>query len=865
MLQDSAETQPTNISDSSITDDKNSSSPSEEEIEPILKYERLCNDLETVLQKEAVSCMTFNSKIICIGTFWGLVHVFDHQGNRIPIKHLKAHTVAVNQISLDATGNFIATCADDGKAHVYGLYSVDNQLQFTTKHPIYSVAIDPLYSKLGTNRRFVTGGDRLLLHEKLYLMSAVRTTALQESIGYVQNLKWYGRFVTYAYRDNVRIYDIEERKIVGLIQWDQPEDDQTLEQYSCCLTWKNSTTLLIGWLQTFRICRMERRHPIIKQSPSFMMNVVITMRVNYFICGICPLDVSQLVILAYKKKCDASGEALAPRLHFFQSEHDKYVQVHSDTLSLRSYRHYTCDEYHLEHCHDENKFIIACPKDVVVAVLYNEDERIDWLVDRNKFEKAMALATAKQEYLQRNTLLGVGQKYINYLLTRQEFALAGQICTQVFDDDKDLWEKEAFKFVRAGQLHAISQYLSANPQHQLDPRIHKMVLHEYAKQEPQKFANVIQKRLSQPNNVENIRNAAWELVVFCPDAEQTPLETLDDLLTHSKPYEEMLDFFIAVKYKGIFEYIKENKLKKKLYGKLDGLLEVDPQQAVNFLVDGDRLNVDKVVSELQSNKYYQYLYLDALNVNVKHEARKYHNLLLKLYAEFCQAKLLPLLRRSRYYSFPKALSICEEHNLYREVVHLLSRMGGTKKALHVLLHKVDDMEMATLFCEKHNDFELWQDLIEHYKVKLEFIEYFLPRIDQYLDPRMLIRQIDDRVPIADLKNCLVNKLEKCRQKTSIEESCKNILMSDYNYTFEDFVSMQKCGHRVDYDFVCSVCNQKVLVEGSCDNIIVFLCSHTFHEKCLSSTVNLKKCSACMASHSKTSLNGTANIFNKKKT
>ncbi|KAK7588128.1 hypothetical protein V9T40_005373 [Parthenolecanium corni] len=849
MLQNSSERQLLNSSDASKPD--NEDLLSEDEIEPMLKYERLCNDVQTTAQKEAVSCITFNSKIICVGTLWGLVHVFNHLGKRIHIEHMKAHTVAVNQINLDASGDFIATCADDGKAYVYGLYTVDHQLQFTTENPVYSVAIDPHYSKLGTNRRFITGSDRLLLHEKSYFMSAMRTNALQRSIGSVENLKWYGRFVAYAYQNNVRIYDIEERKLVGLIQWDQPEDNETLDRYSCCLTWKNSTTLLIGWLRTFRICHIERRHSTTKESPTFMINVVITMKVDCFICGICPLDVTQLVILANRKK-RTSGRASAPRLHLFQCENSKYVEVHFDTLSLRSYRLYTCDDYHLEHCHNENKFIIACPKDVVIAAPYSDDERIDWLVAHNKFEEAMALATAKQEYLQRNTPFQVGQKYINYLLSRHEYGLAGQICAQVLGEDKDLWEKEAFKFARAGQLRAISQYLPADPQHKLDPHIYEMALCECMKREPKKFEDIIQKWSPQLYNVDDVKGAVREIVVSCPDMEKMLLETLDALLTHSKPYEEALDFFIAVKYKGVFEYIQENKLEKKLYGKLNGLLDVDPQQAVNFLVNGERLNVDEVVSELQTNKYYQYLYLDALNTNSKLEAHKYHDLLVKLYAEFCPAKLLPLLRCSRYYLLPEALTVCEKHNLYREVVHLLSRMGGsgTEKALNVLLHTVDDMEMATLFCEKHHDFELWQKLIEHYKAKPEFIEYFLPRIDQYLDARMLIRRIDDRVPIADLRHCLKDKMDQCRQKISIEESCKNIFMSDSNYAFKSFVSMQKHGHRVDNDFICNVCNQKVLPENNFNNIIIFLCSHIFHEKCLSSTGNLKICVVCVASNSK---------------
>lgn len=56
-------------------------------------------------------CLQF----VCVGSHWGMVHLLDHQGNNVRNKELRAHTVAVNQISIDQNGDFIASCSDDGK------------------------------------------------------------------------------------------------------------------------------------------------------------------------------------------------------------------------------------------------------------------------------------------------------------------------------------------------------------------------------------------------------------------------------------------------------------------------------------------------------------------------------------------------------------------------------------------------------------------------------------------------------------------------------------------------------------------------------------------------------------------------------
>lgn len=828
------------------------SSSSAEEIEPKLKYERLCNNVQSILQKDAVSCVTFNSKIICIGTRWGLVYVFDHQGNSIHIEHLRSHTVAVNQISLDLVGEFIATCSDDGKAYVYGLYTTDHQLQFNFGRSIRSVGIDPLYYKLGVHRRFVTGDDRLLLHEKNYFISGLRTTVLLESVGTVQNIKWYGRFIACACRDSVRLYDIEERKTVGFIPWDRPGDNLMLEQYPCCFTWKNSTTLLIGWLNTFRICRIEKRHSIIKESPSFMVNVVSTLRVDYFICGICPFDVNQLVILAYMKERDANGAALPPRMYVFQADDSKHVEIYSDTLSLRSYRDYACNDYHLECLLDENRFIIACPKDVIVANIYDDDDRIEWLVSHDRFDEALELVTTKQRLLQRNTLLAVGKKYVDHLLKCQDYLRAGEICARVLGTDKNLWENEVFKFARAGQLRAISQHLPVNKPHKLDPHIYEMVLYEYLKREPDQFLKIVKQWSPELYNVKAVLHAALEHVLKNPNISENILESVAILYSHDHQHEKAIRVYSSIKHKGVFDLIRKYKLNKTLGDQIRELMELDAQQAISVFLGNERLDErldpDLVVSKLQHNQYYLYLYLDALDTDMKNEGRKYHPQLVKLYANFSPNKLLPLLRRSHNYPIHEALAICKERNLYTETVYLLDRMGNTKEALQLLISKIGDMEQAIIFCKEHNDMDLWEELVELSLSKPDFIKYLLQKIGTYVDPRVLICRLDKDVEIPGLKNSVVKMLQDRSLQISIKEGCKNIVVSDSYNLHKSFVGMQQCGYSVDDDLVCSVCNQKVLIKDNRNNVLLFYCRHTFHEECLPSLGDAEKCIICSSQH-----------------
>ncbi len=828
--------------ESNSEEQEDDSSSSTDEVEPKLKYERLSNDLQAILRKDAVSCVAFHPKIICIGTRWGLVHLLDHQGNTVHNEHLRPHTVAVNQISMDANGDFIATCSDDGNAYAYGLYTSEHVQELNNGRCVTSVAIDPLYHRLGTNRRFVTGDDRLMLHEKKSFPSRIKSTILYEAVGRVQNIKWQDRFIAWACDVGVRVFDIVSRTPLVLIKWNRSENIIP-ENYPCCLSWKDNITLLIGWVDTVRVCQIEKRNSIIRELPEFSVNPVSTFQIDYFVSGICPLDSSQLVILAYVKEKDEGGKALRPLMYILQAEDSKYVEVYTDNLSLRGFPDYVCNDYHFECLVDENRFIIASPKDVVVASIYDFDDRIEWLVEHDKFEEAMELVVTKERYLQRNNLLAIGRKYVDYLLSRKEFVKAAELCAKVLGSNKELWEIEVFKFAKAGQLRAVSQYLPIGPEYRLNKHIYEMVLYEYLKKEPKNFLKIVKEWPPSLYHVTAVINATLDHVVRHASIEEIRMESLAVLYTYAEEYEKALNIYLKLKHKDVFRLIQKHKLYKNIYTEIDNLMELDSSQAIVMLLDTKHIPPELVVSRLEHNQYFLYLYLDALEKKEsKTVGKKYHTLLVKLYATWCQPKLLSLLKRSDSYPIQEALTICKERDLYPEMVYLLGRIGNTKEALQLLINKIGNMNEAIIFCKEHEDPELWEELAERSLSNPEFVKVLLEKIGSYVDPRILIQRIDDKMEIPELKAALVKMLQDYTLQVSIREGCKNIVVSDCFDLHKRLVRMQRSGICVDDNLLCSVCHQKVLIKNNNNNVLVFYCRHTFHEKCLPGSV--EKCIIC---------------------
>lgn len=48
---------------------------------------------------------------------------------------------------------------------------------------------------------------------------------------------------------------------------------------------------------------------------------------------------------------------------------------------VRRYSEYKCNNYHLECLIEECQYFIVSPKDIVVASLYENDDRIKWFIE----------------------------------------------------------------------------------------------------------------------------------------------------------------------------------------------------------------------------------------------------------------------------------------------------------------------------------------------------------------------------------------------------------------------------------------------------------------------------------------------------
>lgn len=231
--------------------------------EPKFKYKRMINDLMKIFEKDAASVIVVHDKLLALGTQWGKVFILDHLGN-ITNSVIPSHTAAVNQISIDSAGEYVASCSNDGKVIIFGLCSSEFSQVTSMERPIRSIALDPNYGKSGSAQQFVTGDRVLVLHERRFLFSKNKQTVIfasKEREEFIHNINWRGPFICFANEGGIRIYDREQQIMITHVL-PKHSPDLRSELYPAHIHWISDTSFVVGWANTLTVGNIKvKKYP----------------------------------------------------------------------------------------------------------------------------------------------------------------------------------------------------------------------------------------------------------------------------------------------------------------------------------------------------------------------------------------------------------------------------------------------------------------------------------------------------------------------------------------------------------------------------------------------------------------------------
>lgn len=818
--------------------------------EPILIYERILNDLETIIQRDTITSSCIHTKLFVIGTQSGKVHVLDHLGNKVDRKELCFHYRPVTSISIDEKGEYIVSCSSNRLA-VYGLCNSDHDSVIIPDKPANVVAIDPYFHRAGSGRRFVVGDDKVTLYERGFL-GKHKLTVLQNKEQDVKTLSWHGQFIAWATDFSVQIFDVEQRTIITRIKRDT-------ELHPCHFCWRDKRTLLIGWSNTVKVCLIKERSQEVlnetqlKELPKKYVEIVSMFETDFIICGLSPFNTINLLTLALPERNlerrfsqdsqlsidsrpvspsdeqdTSDGQMVRPRVHVLEISSNDYNELSKDVLTPNqcpTYPIYGSQPYSLASLHSEGLFFIVCPKDVILAKPRDFDDHIDWLIENSKFKECFSFAKENSKELVRHSLKQVQEVYMKHLLnadTSDSFSQAAQLCSSLCGTDQKAWKEVIENFCNLNQLkHLLPCLPKKIDGFHLDIDTYNQILGELLEKDPMRFLIAIKDIPSQLYDLQSM----YERVVSYLNGDPKNLvlnEALAEMYTRMGKFEEAVSIYLDYNDKSkIFSLIRTNGLVSILRDRVDRLMHMDADETSQLLIENIELIPPKdIIAKLERDKSKLFLlsYLHRMVLKDPDSCIEYHDLMVRLYAQHQKGSLMNFLKLSTNYRLEEALSICQEANLIKEVVYLYGRMGDLRIALKYITESQGISE-AVEFCKEHQDRELWQDLIAYSMDKPEYIGALLKNIGTHInDPIGLIDRIPVGCEIEGLMPALVTILQDYQLQISLEQSCRDLMSKDCFSLLEKQIRCQTQGITVKEDQLCDHCNQPLLSDSVNDNL-----------------------------------------------
>lgn len=407
-----------------------------------------------------------------------------------------------------------------------------------------------------------------------------------------------------------------------------------------------------------------------------------------------------------------------PHIRVIDIQPDSFEETSLDAVTIKDFEKNRPCDYRLDFIADEGIFFILGPKDIIKAMPRSFDDHIRWLMERSSFEEALAdIKVAQPTEVKVYTYELVAMKYIEQLLFTKRYAEAASWCSKIPLDARH-WEEKILIFAKEGRLHDICHRIpSSNPS--LTPAIYEKVLNEFLRvADYRTFKQLVTKWPCDVYGLQCITSAvlaAQRSTSTEASAEDSRvlLEALALLYEYQQLFEKAFAIYIDLADQTVFDLLLKHELYECAFDHVAALIALNRKKAIGVLVDKvERLPVKRVVEQLSRNKLYLHYYLDAMFEREPNLSRDFHTMQVVLYAEFEREKLLRFLQNSQYIILAQAQKELQERNLVPEIVYILERMGQIKKALQLVLHAIKDVAQAIEFCKKHNDKDLWEDLIQ---------------------------------------------------------------------------------------------------------------------------------------------------------
>ncbi|KAF2399914.1 hypothetical protein EJ06DRAFT_530695 [Trichodelitschia bisporula] len=522
----------------------------------------------------------------------------------------------------------------------------------------------------------------------------------------------------------------------------------------------------------------------------------------------------------------------------------------------------------------------------------------------------------------------IGELWLQQLVNAEDWATAGPVAGRVLGVSEN-WERWITRFANAGRFDDIAPYMPAKRIRPPIPQsAYELVLGYYIYRDRTRLKTLLDAWDTELFDIGAVTTAIEDRLArndiradTVEDGEQGRdwrilMETLAKLLLADDKPKDALHCYVRLQNAdSALTLLREFHLLPSVIDDIPGILtlrvprdqlsqtalpdlEEAAAESITLLVDAayqGSVPSSAVVDKLKTDaalRPFLFLYLRALwrgqgsvpqlPKKLRHHARAamgalesegraavdaHADLAVTLFADFDRELLMEYLRASRAYSLDQAAAACEAREFYPELVYVLSQTGETKRALALIINRLDDVGFAISFAKEQDDKDLWSDLLDYAMDKPRFIRGLLEMAGTAVDPVQLVRRIPLGLEIEGLREGIRRLVREFEIQASISEGVARVLRGEvadgmetlrkgralavkFEVVHEDpppgvgisvepvgALSRSKSGHvhrlgRTDIKpGHCAGCG-KVFREEEAHTLVGFSCSHVFHLDCL---------------------------------
>eukprot|EP01156_Anaeramoeba_ignava_P022112 Anaeramoba_ignava/c20215_g1_i5.p1 GENE.c20215_g1_i5~~c20215_g1_i5.p1 ORF type:complete len:792 (-),score=201.92 c20215_g1_i5:52-2427(-) len=770
---------------------------------------------------------------------------------------------------------------------------------FDMNHQTTAIAINPNYDGKGglfvcgireeKNRKFIRA--KVIYQEKKLFSGQ---TTLYSGNGEINAISWKGDFIAWANtEEGIYVYNIKNQ--IPICKIPIKEDClRPLEKYPCRMKWIENNKIIIAWAN-------QIHELIVTETNEYNYKLVKTF--PFIICGIAPYNDNYLMLTMQNLENEMEDPKIKDLFDRFEKEFKHIIEkpepkekrieeeeskknvmkdlfgedakklleeqycpipdmriitkkgeiIFEESIMIRGYEFCSPLDLGLEAQPNPTEqktrtmFFLYSPFQLLEATERNIDDQITWLMERLRYSEAFKVAQKNERQLKKYNVTRIGEVLLGSLLVSKDpmqIREAAKICPIVCADDQNLWVRWISQFFQFQQFEEICPYIPIDHP-RLQEVIYEMILNNFLENDNlDLFLQTIRKW---PKNIYNQKS-----IILIIEDKQKEINFLDerlalplaDLYLEVGQYEDALTIYLTLERPDVFEMITANNLLDSISTRISDLADLDERQTITMLVNNtEKIPIKTVVEQLETKRKLLCEYFKNLSKKDPQIVKDYQFEIIKLTNEFDPQNLIKFLKSSDYIPLEEALTYFKEHELFRESVYILKRMGNTYEALDLIFHKLKDMEKAIKFIQHEKDPHLLRKLVSYC---VNEPVHFPPLLKALFDSNFRLEETIRRVPeqkvIPGLGDSLKYIIENFQRNVKLSNLATDVVRKDCGELMHSLHTRMRMGFRFNHKNSCPICNGKI---SQIEPFVSFFCGHTFHLACLKENIRDKPfCTVC---------------------